>query len=123
MNVLKFDQQAGKSVFYYQIWTLMRPYRRIHIPAHSAALLLSLVFLSCKKDTNVSPGKPATVIYIGGAQNGQAAFWKNGVKTTLVNRHGLDYAAASSIAISGSDVYVSGTDITPDFQQYGLMEK
>ncbi len=43
-------------------------------------------------------------------------YWKNGVKTTLVNRHGVDYAAATSIAISGNDVYVSGTHFTPDFQ-------
>ncbi len=81
----------------------MSPYRRIHIPALSTVLLTSLVFQSCKKDTAILPARPAPVIYVGGAQNGQAAFWKNGQQTTVPNA-----SLITSITISGADVYMGG---------------
>ncbi|MEO3408364.1 hypothetical protein AAFN85_30900 [Mucilaginibacter sp. CAU 1740] len=67
--------------------------------------LLVLTIVSCKKDNK--PTKPkVTDIYLAGAVNRKAAYWKNGelVKVDTVNT----YSPLISIAVQGDDVYTLG---------------
>ncbi len=55
-------------------------------------------------------------IYISGNENGEACYWKNGLKQKL-NISSSGYHINTSIAVSGSDVYVAGgevPDVFPD---------
>jgi hypothetical protein len=46
-------------------------------------------------------------VYLAGSLNNQAAYWKNGNPVTLPYQSGVS-TTASSIAVSGNDIYLSG---------------
>jgi hypothetical protein len=55
------------------------------------------------------PVRPAPVdVYIAGNEAYEACYWRNGVKTVLSN---MNPTAATSIIVSGSDMYVAGYEI------------
>jgi len=89
-----------------------------------ATAAIFLLVSGCRKSLNeeqgnslLSPGKqnnslfkPDVVadIYVAGVANGQAAYWKNGLLTTLSGG-----TVATGIVIVGTDIYVSGYGISP----------
>jgi hypothetical protein len=92
------------------------------------AVIASALFFSCQKNSSPAPdaknvpggitskNQPAltTDVYVAGytlATNSRTlpAYWKNGVLTTLPSNPAFS-ASTSSIAVSGTDVYVAGAD-------------
>jgi glutamate synthase domain-containing protein 3 len=79
---------------------------------YSIIIAIAIFSIACKKsDQSISPSQNADV-YIAGsvkAQNGYyvAAYWKNGVITKLTDS--LSDAFGNNIAVSGTDVYVTGS--------------
>jgi hypothetical protein len=82
--------------------------------------LCFLSFLSsCKKDDDVIP-QPNTPtinepyssdvdVYVVGKEGGIAKYWKNGVATSLSD--GSNTSIGNSIFLSGTDVYVTGSEV------------
>jgi hypothetical protein len=71
-----------------------------------AAVGLILVITSCSKSAPSSPPPSFTTgynIYMAGTADGKAVYWKNGVEVDLAPS-----GTASSITVSGTDVYVGG---------------
>ena len=83
-------------------------------------VLVSVILFSlngCKKTNTTLPGggTPAKDIYVAGFEESSTGilvpkYWKNGTVVTL--SHGIYDAGASSIFVSGNDVYVAGSEIT-----------
>ncbi len=80
-------------------------------------LLLSIAFVSCKKDHEAQPitNNPSdTVVYVSGTViqpvggQGTPCIWRNGVRTDLPIPPGA-YGGAATIAQLGKDIYVVGT--------------
>jgi hypothetical protein len=59
-------------------------------------------------------GDPLLDVYVSGDENGKACYWKNGVKQAL-NTLSPGYHIATSIAVSGSDIYVAGGEVPTAF--------
>ena len=54
-------------------------------------------------------------VYVGGSDNkvsGLPCYWKDGQKISLPVNNSTDYGAVSGIAVSGSDVYMSGYNVS-----------
>lgn len=74
-------------------------------------LLVTLILISCKKNTDIVADDP--IVYVAGQQadsvsgRSQSTVWKNGVPTTnQLSGNRSHYAQA--IAVSGNDVYTTG---------------
>lgn len=77
----------------------------------SAVLLLIGSSLSCKKESHSSstPPPPPPTVYVLGAQNGAVVYWKNGQINQVYSGSGsLFNFGSSSLAASGSNVYIAG---------------
>jgi hypothetical protein len=76
----------------------------------SLYLAVGMIAASCKKDSNAPSGPP--YIYVAGyssnGSNNVATYWKNGQRVALPSPDGGP-GNATSIALSGSDVYVAGS--------------
>ncbi|MDR2145500.1 MAG: hypothetical protein LBE91_03445 [Tannerella sp.] len=78
-------------------------------------LATGLLFNSCSKDRDddTNPKIEQTDVYVAGFEvvDGQhvATLWKNGVATRLGN--GVDESGSFSVAVSGNDVYVAGSEL------------
>jgi len=69
--------------------------------------LALLALVGCKKSSSNKPAnKRDTTVYVSGTNFLQAILWTNGVATELPSD---EYGTASAIALSGTDVYVSGS--------------
>jgi hypothetical protein len=69
-------------------------------------LVVMFVFAGCKKTETVAPAPVFTSgynVYMAGTNHGNAVYWKNADSVTLDST-----ANGLAIAVSGSDVYVSG---------------
>jgi hypothetical protein len=73
-------------------------------------LILSIVFVSCKKDANTPPAAPS--IYVGGESSIEgisiAVVWKDGLATNLTD--GTKDAYVNSVYVSGGEVYLLGQE-------------
>lgn len=70
-------------------------------------LPISLLFFSCKKNTDSPKGAAEVDIYVAGSDNGTHQCWKNDVK--LFDHSAIRYnSLASGVAIKNGDVYLSG---------------
>jgi len=77
-----------------------------------ALLFFASPFSSCKKSSGPNP-TATTDVYMAGLRSNtataelSAVYWKNGVQTKLSSSP--DFSNASGIAVSGSDIFVSGS--------------
>jgi hypothetical protein len=74
-------------------------------------LLFAASFASCKKSniSSTNPPPPAskdTTVYVAGTENDRAVYWKNGTAVALTN--GQYGSNATSVFVSGNDVYICG---------------
>jgi hypothetical protein len=76
----------------------------------SSALLLISTFLSCKKESHsLTPPAAPSSVYVLGVQDGAIVYWKNGQIGPVYSELGIQYNfGASSLAASGSNVYIAG---------------
>jgi hypothetical protein len=80
---------------------------KLHYKRLFISLFFSLWIFSCSKE---SPVKQSDIVdvYVAGYDGKLAVYWKNGVETALTD--GSNFAIASSIFVSGTDVYVAGAE-------------
>lgn len=76
----------------------------------SFLLLLAFTFSCTTNDSDVPDDSVNSVdLYVAGAENNQACYWKNGQKTLLTNGTGL---YALQVIVENNDIYVYGGKIT-----------
>lgn len=73
---------------------------------------LMLFIAGCESD-EVSKGPD---VYLAGYEGHEAKYWKNGIGVALTSIGDYGLASASSIVVSGNDVYVAGNIYSPDPQ-------
>jgi hypothetical protein len=74
-----------------------------------ALLVLISTFLSCKKESHSSTPPAPSSVYVLGVQDGTIVYWKNGQINAVYSELGVQYNfGPSSLAASGSNVYISG---------------
>lgn len=80
-------------------------------------LFLLTFLISCKTDDmEVVEKKVASVdLYVAGIENNQACYWKNNVKTNLINGTGI---TAKKIIVENNDVYVFAINNVAPFDYY-----
>ncbi len=80
-------------------------------------LFLLTFLVSCKtNDMEILEKKVASVdLYVAGIENNQACYWKNNVKTNLINGTGI---TARKIIVENNDVYVFATNNVAPFDYY-----
>lgn len=73
--------------------------------------------------TNLGSGNASDIavqdtdVYVVGYQAGKAVYWKNGIKTELSSNN----SSANKIIISGSDLYIAGTDNGAKYWKNGVL--
>ncbi len=85
-----------------------------------ATFLVCITLLGCTIDASSGDGdgdsnsKTPDIYLAGTGTNGKAVYWKNGTAVVLSN----ESSKATGIALSGDDVYVSGTEGNPSRPVY-----
>jgi len=92
----------------------------MRISLQNTIFLLSLFLIvpSCKKSGTVNTPAAGVNVYISGADNKDAVYWKNGTEVHLTNGNANAYAS-SIFVTAGNDVYVSGGETTAGIYSAG----